>query len=70
MNSQNTDNTENTENTKKTYTIEEVAEIFDVKKDTVRNMIKDGRLDGKKVGLRYQITEESMIRLVREGRKK
>lgn len=56
-----------TENTKKTYTVNEVMKLFDVSHDTVIRMIKDGRLDGKKVGLRYEITEESIIRLVKEG---
>ncbi len=59
----------NTENTKKTYTVSEVMELFDVSYETVIRMIKDGRLDGKKVGLRYEITEESMIRLVKGGNK-
>ena len=56
------------ENTKKTYTVDEVMKLFDVSRDTVIRMIKDGRLDGKKVGLRYEITEESMIRLVKGGK--
>ena len=57
-----------TEETKNTYTVSEVAELFDVNRDTVIRMIKDGRLDGKKVGLRSEITKESMIKLVQEGR--
>lgn len=59
-----------TEKTEKTYSITEVSELFDVSESTVMNMIKDGRLDGKKVGLRYEITEESIIRLVKEGSRK
>lgn len=62
--------TKNTENTKNTYTVDEVMYLFDVGRDTVIRMIKDGRLDGKKIGLRYEITKESMIRLVQEGRKR
>lgn len=60
----------NSENTKKTYTVDEVMKLFGVSRDTVIRMIKDGRLDGKKVGLRYEITEESIIRLVKEGSRK
>lgn len=60
----------NTEKTEKTYSISEVSELFDVSESTVMNMIKDGRLDGKKVGLRYEITEESIVRLVKEGSRK
>lgn len=59
-----------TEETKKTYTVDEVVNLFDVSRETVIRMIKDGRLDGKKVGLRYEITEESMIKLVQEGKRK
>lgn len=60
----------NTEKTEKTYSISEVSELFDVSESTVMNMIKDGRLDGKKVGLRYEITEESIVQLVKEGSRK
>lgn len=59
--------TEETKNTK-TYTVDEVSDLFDVGRCTVIRMIKDGRLDGKKVGLKYEITEESIKRLVEKGR--
>ena len=61
--------TENTDETR-SYTVIEVSELFDVSEDTVRRMIKDGRLDAEKVGFRYQITEESIKRLVKEESKK
>ena len=60
-----TDNTQNT----KTYTVIEVSKLFGVGVDTVHRMIKDGRLDGEKVKNRYQISEASIIRLVKEGSK-
>lgn len=47
------------------YTVTEVSQLFGVNEDTVRRMIKDGRLDGKLVKNRYQITEESIKRLVK-----
>lgn len=61
-----TDETQNT----RTYTITEVSKLFDVSEYTVNRMIKDGRLDAQKINRRYQITEESIKRLVMEGSKK
>ena len=60
-----------TENTQKTrsYTVTEVSRMFHVNEDTVRRMIKDGRLDGEIVKARYLITEASIKRLVKEGSK-
>lgn len=61
-----------TENTQKTrsYTVTEVSRMFHVNEDTVRRMIKDGRLDGEIVKARYLITEASIKRLVKEGSNK
>lgn len=61
-----TDNTQET----KTYTVKEVIRLIGVNKDTITRMIRDGRLEAKKVKNRYQITEESIKKLVEEGRKK
>ncbi len=60
-----------TENTHKTrsYTVREVSQLLSVNEDTVRRMIKDGRLDGEIVKARYLITEASIKRLVKEGSK-
>jgi excisionase family DNA binding protein len=60
-----------TENTYKTrsYTVKEVSQLLSVNEDTVRRMIKDGRLDGEIVKARYLITEASIKRLVKEGNK-
>lgn len=60
-----------TENTYKTrsYTVREVSQLLSVNEDTVRRMIKDGRLDGEIVKARYLITEASIKRLVKEGSK-
>lgn len=60
-----------TENTQKirSYTVTEVSRMFHVNEDTVRRMIKDGRLDGEIVKARYLITEASIKRLVKEGSK-
>lgn len=60
--------TQNTDNTR-SYTVIEVSQLLSVNEDTVRRMIKDGRLDGEIVKARYLITEESIKRLVKEGSK-
>ena len=61
-----TDNAENT----RTYTVIQVSKLFGVSESAVKYMIKDGRLDAQKIKNRYQITEESIKRLVREGSEK
>lgn len=60
-----TDNTYNT----RSYTVKEVSQLLSVNEDTVRRMIKDGRLDGQIVKAHYLITEASIKRLVKEGSK-
>ena len=60
----NTMYTQNTRNTRK-YTVSEVSQLYNVSEDTVRRMIKDGRLDGQKIGYHYLITEDSIKRLVK-----
>ena len=61
--------THNTDNTR-SYTVTEVSQLLSVNEDTVRRMIKDGRLDGQIVKARYLITEASIKRLVKEGSNK
>ena len=48
----------------------QVSKLFGVSESAVKYMIKDGRLDAQKIKNRYQITEESIKRLVREGSEK
>lgn len=61
-----------TENTKdsRSYNVKEVTQLLGVNKDTVGRMIKDGRLEAEKVGRAYQISEASIVRLVKEGSNK
>lgn len=61
--------TENT-NDSRSYTVKEVTQLLGVNKDTVGRMIKDGRLEAEKVGRAYQISEASIVRLVKEGSNK
>lgn len=61
--------TENTQDSR-SYTVTEVSQLLSVNEDTVRRMIKDGRLDGQIVKARYLITETSIKRLVKEGSNK
>ncbi|HEY6020667.1 MAG TPA: helix-turn-helix domain-containing protein [Candidatus Paceibacterota bacterium] len=44
-------------------TVEEVAVIFAVKPATIREWIKDGKLEATKPGRAYRIPRESVIQL-------
>ena len=44
------------------YKTKEVAEILDIHITTVRNLIKTGQLEAKKVGKGYRITENQLRR--------
>lgn len=46
--------------TEKIYTTDEVAKICHVKKETVRDWLKTGKLAGTKRGRAYLITETSL----------
>jgi len=54
---------------RKVYSINAVAELFGVTRDTVKRMILDGRLSATKENRRYLISEESLIRLAKGERK-
>lgn len=45
------------------YKIKQVAEIFNCHENTIRNMIKDGRIKASKFGGEYRISEEEVKRL-------
>lgn len=44
----------------KLYNVKEVAELLGVTPETARNYIKDGRLNAKKIGVRYYVSEERL----------
>lgn len=44
----------------KAYTVQEAAELLNVTAQTVRHLIKDGKLPAQKVGRPYMITETAL----------
>ena len=42
------------------YSVEELAKLFDVQENTVRNMFKAGTLKGRKLARRWYTTEEHL----------
>ena len=42
------------------YTVEEAAEIIEVSVYTIRRWLKDGKLEGKRVGKFWRINKESV----------
>ena len=50
------------------YTTEEVAELLKISAKTVREMIKDKRLQAVRVGKEYRITEDQIRQYVDENK--
>ena len=51
----------------KLYTLQEVADILRVTKQTLYNNIRKGKLQANKVGKEYRITEEQLKDIVKNG---
>lgn len=51
----------------KLYTLQEVADVLRVSRQTLYNNIKKGRLQATKVGKEYRITEERLQDIVANG---
>ena len=47
----------------KLYTITEASELLVMHRNTVSNMIKDGRINANQIGSKYVITESEIMRL-------
>ena len=47
--------------------VETIAERFGVCWRTVQRALKEGRIEGKRVGLRWAVSQEEFARLEREG---
>ncbi len=45
------------------YTVEDVAKITGLSTRTIRNYLKDGKLQGKKIGVQWRFTEENIKNL-------
>jgi len=50
------------------YTTEEVAKLLKISAKTVREMIKDKRLQAVRVGKEYRITEDQIRQYVEENK--
>lgn len=50
--------------TKRCYTVDEVSEETTLSKATIRNMIKDGRLEVKRLGRRVVVLSEELDRFL------
>ena len=42
------------------YSVEELAKLFDVQENTVRNLFKSGKLQGRKLARRWYTTDEEL----------
>jgi excisionase family DNA binding protein len=42
------------------YTVEELSELFDVQAKTIRRMLRDGDIKGRKLARRWYTTEEEL----------
>ena len=49
------------------YLVDETARYFKINDDSVRKLIKDGKLKAFKLGKGYRITGESILNLVKEN---
>ena len=50
----------------KLYTVADVAELTGLTSRTIRNYLKDGTLQGRKIGVQWRFTEEDINRLFSE----
>lgn len=55
------------EETIKLYSLQEVADLFKVSKQSVYNWLKAGKIKAKKYGKEYRVTQEELNRLIKEG---
>lgn len=42
------------------YTVEELSELFDVQAKTIRRMLRDGDIKGRKLARRWYTTEDEL----------
>lgn len=50
-----------------TYTPKQIAELFQVKKETIQKYIRKGDLKAIKIGNRYRVTEEQLQEYIEEN---
>lgn len=51
----------------KLYTLQEVADVLRVSRQTLYNNIRKGKLNLTKIGKEYRVTEEQLQELLRNG---
>lgn len=51
----------------KYFSVEEVAALTNMKEDTIRRWIRNGKLKAAKLGRNYRINEEEVKRILEEG---
>ncbi len=54
--------------TYRTFTLQEVADILKVSRQTIYNYIAAGRIHATKYGREYRVTEEELKELLKNGR--
>ena len=52
----------------KVYTIEEVASLLRIHQETARDLARQGRLPGSKIGKRWRFTEEDIKQFLEQQR--
>lgn len=52
------------------YTLQEVADIMKLNKQTIQNYVKNGTLKATKFGRVYRVTEEELKRFMNTGTEK
>jgi len=48
----------------KCYELQEVADIFGVHYQTIRNLIKNGKIKATRIGRNYMITEQNLQKYI------
>ncbi|HZK83360.1 MAG TPA: helix-turn-helix domain-containing protein [Desulfosporosinus sp.] len=52
------------------YTVPELVKLFKLNPQSVRSYLKDGRLKGRKVGIKWLVTEEAIREFLNGGNQK
>ena len=53
----------------KLYSVKEVAEMFDVSENTIRNLCESGELGSIRIGVQYRISEEEIKKYIKQNKK-
>jgi len=48
----------------KVYTVQELVKLFQLNPQSVRKYLKQGKLKGRKVGTKWLVTEEAVIKFL------